>query len=421
MQNLLSEDNSRASVQVRVCRLRFFPVASFSPFFQLSNEFHLDAMAQQDDDDATEELFICVTDPQEVGSGVSAYATYAVTGRASLPGFSSEFNLRRRFADFQWLYDEILRNSPGYVVPPLPEATVFQKFVGKFEAALLAYRTRELQRFVRRLASHSVLRNATQLQAFLSPDAEYNEHKSKNTATVANKAGSKFSALYGAVRKTVVATVPTLTGGPATERDDLVAQKTAYIEALGQGLVAADKSFHGLVEAHRALKGSLAMASEAASVMARSESFDESGSSQQNAWRNTANGIKVDHNALNDLVNQLQLEFEDRLHDYRRFVEQVQIVIQHRFGCLTQLVSAERNLEAKKNATKQVMADIEAAEQLVTETTATYERVNQLFKEEMARFEETKGKEITKAIARLGQIMVAYHLKAADSYKGLFL
>ena len=401
--------------------LPFIRSPSSSHCLQLINDFNPAAMGQQDDEDACEELLLCVSDPQEVGTGVSAYATYAVTGKSSLPGFPQEINLRRRFADFQWLYEEVLRASLGYIVPPLPEASVFNKFVNKFESAMLAYRTRELQRFVRRLALHPVLRNATQLQAFLSPDNEFADHKLKNTATVANKAGTKFSALYGLVKKSVVASVPALTGGPAVERDDLIAQKTAYVEALHQGLIAATKSFHSLVEASRNLKASLAMATEAASVMARAESFDESGAAQQQGWRNTANGIKGDHNALNDLANQLQLEFEDRLTDYRRYVEQAQIVLSYRFECLTNMVSSERNLEAKKNAAKQVMADIETAEQLVVETTSAYERVNALTKEEMARFEDMKGNDIVKAIARLGQMQVAYHLSAADAYKALFV
>ena len=192
---------------------------------------------------------------------------------------------------------------------------------------MLAYRTRELQRFVRRLALHPVLRNATQLQAFLAPDAEFADHKLKNSATVANKAGSKFSALYGMVKKSVVASVPALTGGPPQERDDLVAQKTEYVETLHQGLVAAHKSFAQYTAATRALKAALAMSAEAASVMARAESFDESGAAQQETWRTAANAIKSDHNSVNDWSNQVQLEFEERLNDYRRYVEQVQTVI----------------------------------------------------------------------------------------------
>lgn len=40
--------------------------------------------------------------------------------------------------------------------------------------------------------------------------------------------------------------------------------------------------------------------------------------------------------------------------------------------------------------------------------------------EELARFEATKGREILKAVGRLGKMQVMYHLKAADAYKNLF-
>jgi hypothetical protein len=41
--------------------------------------------------------------------------------------FQIEGRGRRRFSDFVWLYDEVLRNNLGYIVPPLPEASVFNK------------------------------------------------------------------------------------------------------------------------------------------------------------------------------------------------------------------------------------------------------------------------------------------------------
>ncbi len=377
-------------------------------------------MSPQDDEDANQDLYVCVSEPQEVGTGVTAYATYAVTGRSTLPGIPAEIRLRRRFADFQWLYDEVLRSSQGYLVPPLPEASVFNKLLNKFEAALLAYRTRELQRFLRRMAAHPVLRNSPQLQAFLCDDSEFEERKTKNTSTVANKAGTMFSGLFGNVKKAVVASVPSITGGPAEERDDLVKQKIQYIEALAQGLAVAAKSFHMLVESHRGLKASLAMSTEAASVLARAESFDgAAGSRQQQGWRAASNAMKDDHNALNDMVHQFQLEFEDALLDYRRYVESAQLLIKFRYGVLADLVAAEKTLDTKKNAVKQDMADIAAAEQAAATATANYERVNSCFKEEIARFEATKAREISKALSRLGRMSVTYHLKAADAYRSL--
>jgi hypothetical protein len=142
------------------------------------------------------------------------------------------------------------------------------------------------------------------------------------------------------------------------------------------------------------------------------------------------------------MVHQFQLEFEDTLHDFRRlllqnaflcllngcffvflerFVECVQIVVKYRYNVLAEMVAAEKTLEVKKSAVKQDMTEIANAEQVASAATANYERVNCCFKEEMSRFEATKGKEISKSVARLGKMLVTYHLKAADSYRSLII
>ena len=120
-------------------------------------------------------------------------------------------------------------------------------------------------------------------------------------------------------------------------------------------------------------------------------------------------------------------------------------MIKYRYNVLAEMVSAEKTLETKKNAVKQDMTEIANAEQaarfffvenyiiekqglcvlffhcMFSTATATYERVNSCFKEEMARFEATKGKEIAKSIARLGKMLVTYHLKSADAFRALAL
>lgn len=83
------------------------------------------------------------------------------------------------------------------------------------------------------------------------------------------------------------------------------------------------------------------------------------------------------------------------------------------------MVSAERSLESKRNAKRLKQADVETAEAYLAETTATYERVCGILKEEIERFEKTKAREIGKCIRRVGKIAVAYHLKCADAYKPL--
>lgn len=343
-----------------------------------------------------------------------------MSGTSTLPGCPAQFGVRRRFADFQWLFDELMRSHQGYIVPPLPDSSVLNK-LNKFDKTLLSYRARELQRFLRRVARHPVLRNAPHLHSFLLPDSEFEERKVRDTTTVATKAGSVFSGLFGNVKKAVQASVPALAGGPPEERDAFFKEKSSHLEQLGKGFASCGRAVSGLVEGARQWRQCIQMSQEGASIMAMAESVEEAGSEQQRQWRSASEAYRHDGEALEECWRGVQIEHEDALHDYERYVEQVQLALKHRWDRLVDVVAAERSLEAKKAATKQDMADIEQAELMVTNTTATYERVTVALKEEITRFEQTKAKELMKALQRLGQLQVAYHLKAADAYKTLFM
>ncbi len=209
---------------------------------------------------------------------------------------------------------------------------MMQKFVGKFEAQLMAYRARELQRFLRRVAVHPVLRNSQDLNAFLSSsDAELQDKKKAAKPGTASSLGSMF----GALKKSVVSSVPALVGGPVDEVDDFFRQKKAYADALGTALVAAATTVHAMVEAQRAVKAQLAQGTEAASVMARAESFDEAGAAQQKQWRTAAKAVTDEFNALSELLVSTQVELEDVLHDYRRYLDSLQLAFQYRWDKVT--------------------------------------------------------------------------------------
>ena len=65
----------------------------------------------------------------------------------------------RRFSDFVWLRDQLQRDCPGYIIPPVPD-----KVLNKFSADLVAARQRQLERFLRRVASHpALMASSTQL------------------------------------------------------------------------------------------------------------------------------------------------------------------------------------------------------------------------------------------------------------------
>lgn len=71
-------------------------------------------------------------------------------------------------------------------------------------------------------------------------------------------------------------------------------------------------------------------------------------SSQKKSWEQAAQSFKSDLLVFRELEQRFQLEFEDVLHDYKRYLESVQLAFKFRWDKLVELVTCERTLEAKK-------------------------------------------------------------------------
>jgi len=72
----------------------------------------------------------------------------------------------RRYSDFLWLHERLQDERPGAIVPPLPE----KQPVGRFSPAFVEARRRELERFLRRVATHPELQDSACLDTFLRAD-----------------------------------------------------------------------------------------------------------------------------------------------------------------------------------------------------------------------------------------------------------
>ena len=122
---------------------------------------------------ASPDLAVTVGNPAKVGEGMSAFFTYEVRTKTSLPQYAyAEFAVTRRFRDFDWLHTQLCSKFPGAIVPPLPEKHAAQvstyKVTGQAQsAAWLEERRAQLQRFLQRLVAHPMLHSAADLQAFL--------------------------------------------------------------------------------------------------------------------------------------------------------------------------------------------------------------------------------------------------------------
>jgi len=115
-------------------------------------------------------LITSVKDPiKELPETKDAFVSYLVCAETNLPMFSApKCSSRRRFKDFVFLKDNLTRDFPACVVPPLPDKHRFEYITGdRFSAEFMENRRQELARFLERLARHPTLQRATLFRSFL--------------------------------------------------------------------------------------------------------------------------------------------------------------------------------------------------------------------------------------------------------------
>ncbi|KAM9331651.1 sorting nexin-12-like isoform 2-T2 [Pholidichthys leucotaenia] len=120
-------------------------------------------------------LEIDVYDPQIVGTGRNKHTTYEVRMKTNLPIFKLKDScVRRRYSDFEWLKNELERDSK-IVVPPLPGKAVirlmpFRGDDGIFDESFIEERRAGLELFINRIAGHPLAQNERCLHMFLQEE-----------------------------------------------------------------------------------------------------------------------------------------------------------------------------------------------------------------------------------------------------------
>uniref|UniRef100_A0A9J7ZRT0 Sorting nexin 12 n=1 Tax=Cyprinus carpio carpio TaxID=630221 RepID=A0A9J7ZRT0_CYPCA len=112
-------------------------------------------------------LEIDVYDPQTIGVGRNRFTTYEVRMKESC--------VRRRYSDFEWLKNELERDSK-IVVPPLPGKALkrqlpFRGDEGIFEESFIEERRAGLEQFINRIAGHPLAQNERCLHMFLQDES----------------------------------------------------------------------------------------------------------------------------------------------------------------------------------------------------------------------------------------------------------
>uniref|UniRef100_A0A1J3IBR0 Sorting nexin 2B n=1 Tax=Noccaea caerulescens TaxID=107243 RepID=A0A1J3IBR0_NOCCA len=105
-------------------------------------------------------------------SGGSTYMTYQITTRTNLPEYGgSEFSVRRRFRDVVTLADRLAESYRGFCIPPRPDKSVVESQVMQ-KQEFVEQRRVALEKYLRRLAAHPVIRNSDELKVFLQVEGK---------------------------------------------------------------------------------------------------------------------------------------------------------------------------------------------------------------------------------------------------------
>ncbi|KAG8553997.1 hypothetical protein GDO81_003624 [Engystomops pustulosus] len=116
-------------------------------------------------------LEIDIFNPQTVGVGRNRYTVY----ETNLPIFKlKDSTVRRRYSDFEWLKNELERDSK-IVVPPLPGKALkrqlpFRGDEGIFEESFIEERRQGLEQFINKIAGHPLAQNERCLHMFLQDE-----------------------------------------------------------------------------------------------------------------------------------------------------------------------------------------------------------------------------------------------------------
>ncbi|KAL0370728.1 UNVERIFIED_CONTAM: Sorting nexin 2B, partial [Sesamum angustifolium] len=140
---------------------------------EISNEVTISSPGSQSS--SSEYLKISVSNPQkEVESsnsivpGGNTYITYLITTSTDLLDYGgSDFSVRRRFKDVVTLSDRLNEVYRGVFIPPRPDKSVVESQVIQ-KQEFVEQRRVELEKYLRRLARHPVIKKSDELRCFLT-------------------------------------------------------------------------------------------------------------------------------------------------------------------------------------------------------------------------------------------------------------
>ncbi|EGR46338.1 vacuolar sorting protein [Trichoderma reesei QM6a] len=333
-------------------------------------------------------FYITVGDPVKIGDLTSSHIVYSVRTKTTSRAYKQpEFEVKRRYRDFLWLYNTLHGNNPGYVVPPPPE----KQAVGRFDSNFVESRRAALEKMLNKIAAHPVLQHDADLKLFLESEAFNVDIKHKERRD-----------LLPSESKGVLGSLGINVGGGSkfVEQDDWFHDRKVYLDAL-------ENQLKGLLKAMETMVSQRKMMAEAAA--------DFSASLHALSTVELSPSLSGPLDALSDLqltirdvyerqAQQDVLTFGIIIDEYIRLIGSIKQAFSQRQKGFYAWHQAESELQKKKatqdkllrqgksqqDRLNQMNAEVQEAERKVHQARLLFEDMGRSMRAELDRFEKEK-------------------------------
>lgn len=341
----------------------------------------------------------------------------------------------RRYSDFLWLYERLHMERAGAIVPPLPE----KQPVGRFSPTFVEDRRVQLERFLRRVAVHPELADASCLDTFLrADDVSFQVAKNikKGTVSAVYNHGGNNNGMMGNPHQSMMqpsmspnnkkdgfkrwfAEAKTSMTGDLVKSpdDDIFDEIHRYIHGLDNQMRNVSHQATGLVRKGKEIANGLFEFGLAFNLLGQSEA-DALGDALAKMGE-TADRLSV---LSAEQAEKEMAQFEEPLQDYIKMINAVKLALQRRHEkrltystCLSEVDSKQSQLgklraqigqEGKAYAVEMSLHRAREAAQVAQEDFAT---VSQRVLREVDRFKREKSEDMRRTVLDYINLQVEYN------------
>ncbi|XP_041990697.1 sorting nexin 2B-like [Salvia splendens] len=395
-------------------------------------------------------LKISVSDPNKE-PGATSYFSYLITTFTNMPEFSgTEFNVRRRFRDVVALSDRLGESYRGFFIPLRPDKSVVESQVMQ-KNEFLEQRRAALEKYLRRLAAHPVLRNSEELRAFLEPsdglqlsrisDSASRMLEGADSTEVAQpaKGGRDFLRMFKELKQSV-ANDWSGAKPPLVEDDKEFLDKKEKMQDFEQQLINVSQQAESLVKAQQDIgetMGQLGLAFVKLTKFETEEVAQDSQRAHAADMKNVATAA-VKASRLYRELNAKTVKHLDKLHEYLGVMLAVNIAFSDRASAfltvqtlLSELSSLHSRIEKLEAASSKIFGgdrsrirkieelreNIRITENAKSSAAREYKRIKENNKTELERLEKEKHDDFVNMLKGLIVNQAGYAEKMANVWE----